>query len=112
MIAPPYDVLSPADVADLGARDPHNVVHIDVPAGGEERYEVAGRTLAEWLDAGVLVRDDEPTLTIYRMSFSDATGADRTIVGVLCGLEVVDLDAGGCCPTSAPPRRRPPTGST
>lgn len=98
VIAPPYDVLSPADVAELGARDPHNVVHIDVPAGGEERYEVAARTLAEWLDAGVLVRDDEPTLTIYRMSFTDATGADRTIVGVLCGLEVVDLDAGGVLP--------------
>ena len=98
VIAPPYDVLSQAEVADLGARDPHNVVHIDVPAGGEERYEVAARTLAEWLDAGVLVRDDEPTLTIYRMSFTDATGADRTIVGVLCGLEVVDLDAGGVLP--------------
>ncbi len=95
VIAPPYDVLSPADVAELAARDPHNIVHIDVPTGGEDRYEVAAATLAGWLDAGVLVRDEQPTLTIYRMSFTDATGAARTIVGVLCGLEVVDPDAGG-----------------
>lgn len=98
VIAPPYDVLSDADVAELAARDPHNIVRIDVPTGGEDRYQVAAGTLAEWLDAGVLVRDDQPTLTIYRMSFTDATGADRTIVGVLCGLEVVDDDAGGVLP--------------
>ena len=98
VIAPPYDVLSGADVAELCARDRHNIVHVDVPTGGEDRYDVAARTLAEWLDAGVLVRDDAPTLTIYRMSFADATGADRTIVGVLVGLEVVDPDAGGVLP--------------
>jgi uncharacterized protein (DUF1015 family) len=98
VIAPPYDVLSPADVAELAALDEHNIVHIDVPAGGEDRYEMAARTLAEWLDAGVLVRDDDPSLTIYRMAFTDATGTARTIVGVLCGLEVVDLDAGGVLP--------------
>jgi uncharacterized protein (DUF1015 family) len=98
VIAPPYDVLSPADVAELAARDEHNIVHVDVPTGGDDRYEVAARTLTEWLDAGVLVRDDAPSLTIYRMAFTDATGAARTIVGVLCGLEVVDLDAGGVLP--------------
>ncbi len=98
VIAPPYDVLSDADVAELGARDAHNIVHIDVPTGGAGRYDAAARTLAEWLDTGVLVRDDAPTLTIYRMSFADATGADRTIVGVLVGLEVVDPDAGGVLP--------------
>ena len=98
VIAPPYDVQSSADVAELAALDEHNIVHVDVPAGGDDRYEVAARTLAEWLDAGILVRDDEPSLTIYRMAFTDATGAHRTIVGILCGLEVVDLDAGGVLP--------------
>ena len=36
VIAPPYDVLSEADVAELGARSEHNIVHIDVPSGGDE----------------------------------------------------------------------------
>lgn len=98
VIAPPYDVLSETDVRELAARDPHNIVHVDVPSGGEDRYQVAARTLAGWLADGVLVRDEQPSLTIYRMAFTDATGADRTIVGVLCGLEVVDLDAGGVLP--------------
>lgn len=98
VIAPPYDVLSDADVEELAARDPHNVVHVDVPTGGDDRYQVAARTLEQWLADGVLVRDEEPSLTIYRMAFTDATGSDRTIVGVLCGLEVVDPDAGGVLP--------------
>ncbi len=98
VIAPPYDVLSPSDVSELAARDGHNIVHIDVPAGGDDRYLAAADTLAAWLSEGVLVIDTEPSLTIYRMSFTDATGAPRTIVGVLAGLEVVDLDAGGVLP--------------
>ena len=34
VIAPPYDVLSDADVDALEARSIHNIVHIDVPRGG------------------------------------------------------------------------------
>lgn len=97
VIAPPYDVLADADVAELGTRSEHNIVHVDVPAG-DDRYAAAARTLGDWLDAGVLVRDETDTLTIYRMSFTDATGTPRTIVGVLAGLEVVDEGAGGVLP--------------
>ncbi|MGB4891173.1 MAG: DUF1015 family protein, partial [Propionicimonas sp.] len=54
VIAPPYDVLSEADVDDLAARDAHNIVAIDVPRGGDDRYAVAARTLQDWLAEGVL----------------------------------------------------------
>jgi len=98
VIAPPYDVLSDADVDALAARDPHNIVHIDVPRGGPDRYDVAAATMARWVDEGVLVADGQPSFTIYRMSFTDATGARRTIAGVLGGLAVVDEGAGGVLP--------------
>jgi uncharacterized protein (DUF1015 family) len=38
VIAPPYDVLSQADRDALAARSDHNIVHVDVPEGGEDRY--------------------------------------------------------------------------
>jgi len=100
LIAPPYDVLSDADVEALGARSPWNITHVDVPreADGPGRYEAAATTLQEWLDGGVLVADDTPTFTIYRMRFTDASGAARDIAGVLGGLEVVDEGAGGVLP--------------
>ena len=98
VIAPPYDVLSDADVAGLQTRDPHNIVWVDVPTGGDDRYQQAALTLRRWLSAGVLVHDEVPSFTIYRMRFTDATGTARDIAGVLGGLEVVDEGAGGVLP--------------
>lgn len=100
LIAPPYDVLSDADVDALNARSPFNITHVDVPreSSGPDRYALAGAALREWIDAGVIEFDDAPTFTIYRMRFTDATGTPRDIAGVLGGLEVVDEGAGGVLP--------------
>ena len=100
VIAPPYDVLSDADVDALEARSPHNIVHIDVPRerDGEGRYEAAGERFRSWLAEGVLVRDDEPSFVLYRMWFTDAAGRDRSIVGVLGGVEVEEYGEGGVLP--------------
>jgi uncharacterized protein (DUF1015 family) len=92
--APPYDVLSDADVDELAGRDPHNVVHVDVPRGGDDRYSEAAITLNQWLADGDLVTDDVPTFTIYRRRFTDATGRHRELSGVLGALEVVDEGSG------------------
>ncbi len=100
LIAPPYDVLSEADLDELGGRSRWNITHVDVPreTAGAGRYDAAAATLSEWIDAGVMAYDDTPTFTIYRMRFTDASGAARDIVGVLGGLEVVDEGAGGVLP--------------
>jgi uncharacterized protein (DUF1015 family) len=100
LIAPPYDVLSDADLDELGARSRFNITHVDVPreSQGPDRYVQAAATLRDWIDAGVMEYDAEPTFTIYRMRFTDATGAARDIAGVLGGLEVVDEGAGGVLP--------------
>ncbi len=98
VIAPPYDVLSDAEVTELAARSPYNIVHVDVPRGNDSRYRVAADLLQDWLADGVLVREPEPSLTIYRMCFTDGTGVPRNISGVLGGLEVVDEAAGGVLP--------------
>jgi uncharacterized protein (DUF1015 family) len=100
LIAPPYDVLSDADLDELGRRSRWNITHVDVPreSAGPDRYDAAAATLADWIDAGVMVYDDSPTFTIYRMRFTDATGTARDIAGVLGGLEVVDEGAGGVLP--------------
>lgn len=98
VLAPPYDVLSAADVAALGSRDPRNIVHVDVPDGTAESYLEAAATLRGWARSATLVNDPEPSFTIYRMSFVDSTGAPRQINGVLGELEVVDYASGGVLP--------------
>jgi len=99
-LAPPYDVQSAADTDALAARDPHNIVLIDVPrpSDGDDPYAVAAARLRDWIAEGVLVADTEPSFTIYRMRFTDPTGAARDLAGVLGALEVVDEGAGGVLP--------------
>lgn len=98
--APPYDVLSDADIDRLEALDPHNVVHVDVPRDrdGATRYEYAGDLLRQWIAAGVLTLDPEPSFTLYRQQFVDAAGKSRDIVGVVGALEVVNEGAGRVLP--------------
>jgi uncharacterized protein (DUF1015 family) len=100
LVAPPYDVLSAGDLDALEARDPHNIVHIDVPRerDGADRYEAAAARLQQWIADGVMDRDPEPSFTLYRMRFTDETGRARELVGVMGALEVVDEGAGGVLP--------------
>ncbi|MGH9137335.1 MAG: DUF1015 domain-containing protein, partial [Acidimicrobiales bacterium] len=98
LVAPPYDVLSAEDREDYAARSPRNIVHVDVPAGGDDRYRHAGELLAQWLADGVLAADHDPSFTIYRMQFTDVTGRRRDLAGVIGALEVVDEAAGGVLP--------------
>lgn len=98
--APPYDVLSDADIEGLLAQHPRNIVAIDVPreVDGPDRYVHAAERLQAWLRDESLVRDPEPSFTLYRMTFRDEAGHTRRTVGVLGALEVVDEGAGGVLP--------------
>jgi uncharacterized protein (DUF1015 family) len=98
--APPYDVLSDYDRQQLAAQSAHNIVHIDLPIADppSDAYANASHLLQSWIKDDVLQRDDEPSLTLYRTSFTDETGKSRNIVGVIGALEVVDENAGGVLP--------------
>lgn len=95
--APPYDVLTETDRRTLCDRHPHNIAHIDLPTG-VDAYRVAGDNLRHWVTSGVLVQDEVPSLTLYRMSFVDSIGTPRSTVGVMGALEVVDEGADGVLP--------------
>ena len=95
--APPYDVLSSSDRSDFAALHEHNIVNVDLPIG-DDPYAGAARTLDAWRSSGVLVLDERPSFTLYRMRFRDASGAQRNTVGVIGALEVMDEGAGGVLP--------------
>lgn len=75
VVAPPYDVISPAQRADLATRDPHNVVAIDLPVDGgaadpDEKYRQAARTYAGWRSDGTLRKDRQPSLYVYEQEYT------------------------------------------
>mgnify|MGYP006180677023 CR=1 FL=1 len=97
--APPYDVIDERQRAQL-ATNARNAVRIDLPIDedGEDRYRVACRLLHEWQDEQTLVTDDEPTFTIYRMTFTEEAGHVRHTTGVIGALELWPPGAGEILP--------------
>ena len=71
VIAPPYDVISPAEREELAARDPHNIVRLILPEGdGDTKYAHAARLLREWREQGFLVRDSQAAFYRYDQTFA------------------------------------------
>ncbi|NCO89838.1 MAG: hypothetical protein AUJ96_12955 [Armatimonadetes bacterium CG2_30_66_41] len=72
VLAPPYDVISPADHKDLLARDSHNAVRLSLADDGDppEWHAAAAARFAAWQDAGVLVRDELPAFYAYSQTFT------------------------------------------
>ncbi|MBI2893218.1 MAG: DUF1015 domain-containing protein [Deltaproteobacteria bacterium] len=80
VIAPPYDVISPADRKTLGERSPHNVAHVDLPEGeGDSKYAHAAELLSEWTKTGVLAPDDEAVILPYHQAFSAPGGGSEVV---------------------------------
>jgi len=91
VIAPPYDVVDPAQRTRLEARSPYNAVRIDLPRG-DDRYRHAAEQLASWQAKGAIVRDAEPALWVLAQ---DYTGPDREARTRLGFLGRVRIDAYG-----------------
>jgi uncharacterized protein (DUF1015 family) len=99
VVAPPYDVISPADQRRYYEQDPHNVVRLiagnvhssDTP--DDNKYTRAAAFFREWLAEGVLRREPSPHLYIYRHQFIDPISADeRSRLGIM---GVVELEPFG-----------------
>jgi uncharacterized protein (DUF1015 family) len=75
LVAPPFDVLDERTKAALQARDPHNIVTVDLPylppkaVGPDEVYAAADATLKGWLKAGILVKPNRQAIYPYTQSF-------------------------------------------
>ena len=82
VVAPPYDVIGPDRHRELLARDPRNVVRLDLPeedAGDppDERYRRAARVLSTWRTDGTLHQDPRLALYPYEQTYT-IPGTDRT----------------------------------
>src|SRR5690348_16120202 len=94
VVAPPYDVIDADQRARLEARSPYNVVRIDLPEGGDDRYQRAARTLDQWLRESVVVSDSEPALSTLAQDYTGPDGQRRTRQGFFARVRVEDYGPG------------------
>jgi uncharacterized protein (DUF1015 family) len=93
VLAPPYDVITPAGQEELYARSPWNVIRLILPRDAD-RGAAAGRTLREWMAEGVLRPDPEPAIYLYSQRFTLPDGSSRERDGMLCRLRLEDFASG------------------
>ena len=98
VVSPPYDVVDVEEARAYAAGDPNSFLRvsrpeIDLPAEvdphADEVYSLGRANLLDFLDRGVLVRDEAPTYSIYRLVMGDVVQT-----GVVAVISVDDYDAG------------------
>jgi uncharacterized protein (DUF1015 family) len=94
VVSPPYDVIDDQQRAQLAARSPYNVVEIDLPEGGEDRYDNAARIFAEWRAQGVVVQDEQPALWTLSQDYTGPDGVRRTRQGFFARVRVQEYGPG------------------
>jgi uncharacterized protein (DUF1015 family) len=93
LVAPPYDVISPAEREEYLARSPYNVVHLTLPDSEAE----AGRLFHEWQAEGVL-EPEEPAFWALSQDYVGPDGVARTRTGLVGLLRLEPYETGAVLP--------------
>jgi len=89
VLAPPYDVISPAQQKALYDNDGHNVVRLilgyeyETDTDTDNRYTRSAETLGKWLEGGTLSRELMPAIYLYAQDYEMDGRAFRR-VGFIC----------------------------
>jgi uncharacterized protein (DUF1015 family) len=102
IVCPPFDVISEEAQKTLYERHPHNAVRVELPFSethdADDRYVKAAVQFRAWLEEGVLARDDQPCLYVYRQDFTHL-GVPKRVTGVIGALRLEELgDESGILP--------------
>jgi uncharacterized protein (DUF1015 family) len=93
LVAPPYDVISDEQRAELRARSPYNVVHLTLPDSEEE----AARDLEDWQSKGILV-EEPPAVWALEQDYVGPDGVARKRFGLVVSLKVEPYATGTVLP--------------
>ena len=69
LVCPPYDIISDEQRKGYLAKNPCNIIRLELPKG-EEPYQTAGETLKQWIEQGILRQDEQESIYIYEEEFT------------------------------------------
>ena len=89
VVTPPYDVIDSKKQAFYLARNPYNMIQLDIskePGPGaktDARYQRARDLFDRWQQEGVLVRDSTPAIYLYYIDYTLPSGRTMTRKGLI-----------------------------
>lgn len=99
VVTPPYDVIDEKAKIALLAKNPYNMIQLDLTknageALGADRYETARDLFQLWQEREVLIRDSEPTIYLYHTTYSLANGRTFTRKGLVALVGLAEFNEG------------------
>lgn len=100
VVTPPYDVIDLVAQAAFAAKNPYNMIHLDLSKNfsadqlTEARYLQAKETFAKWQQEEVLIREQEPTIYLYHTEYGLPSGKRLTRKGLLCLVQLAEFAEG------------------
>ncbi len=95
--APPYDIISEAEREALYEKSEYNVVRVDFGKGfdtdsdADNKYTRAGKSIEEWIEKGVLKKEDAPAFYIYEQVF-EYNRNPISLKGIISLVELEEFD--------------------
>ena len=93
LTCPPYDIISEQQRQAYLARNPYNIIRLELPRDGEDPYATAGKTWQSWKTDGILQRDAQAGFYIYDISFT-VEGKDYTVGGLVARTHLEEFSKG------------------
>ncbi|VVB51019.1 Uncharacterised protein [uncultured archaeon] len=100
LTAPPFDVVSPELRTRLSQKEPHNIVHVDLPQSHEaaDRYKEAAERLTSWIKDETIIQEKEPIYYVYEQTFTAHDGITRRRLGLQALIKIEPLGSGSVHP--------------
>lgn len=92
LVCPPYDIISDQQREEYIKTNPHNIIRLELPKG-DDKYNKAAEILKDWLEKGILVKEDKPAIYIYEEEFT-AYGERKAIKGIICRVTLEEFSKG------------------
>ena len=92
-VSPPFDMITPALQRDLYERSDYNIVRLELARRrqGGDPYTSAAESQRQWMQAGALARDEEPSVYVTEERFA-FRGNDYVRRGVIAAVRVEEYD--------------------
>lgn len=92
LVCPPYDIISDQQREEYIKTNPHNIIRLELPKG-DDKYNKAAEILKDWLEKGILVKEEKPAIYIYEEEFT-AYGERKAIKGIICRVKLEEFSKG------------------
>lgn len=93
LTCPPYDIICEEQRQAYLARNPHNIIRLELPRDGADPYAEAGETLKRWKQEGILRQDAQTAFYIYDITFT-VEGKPYTVGGLMAQTHLEEFSKG------------------